>query len=454
MVRARTYDEVVAALRSAMSFGIHPSLTGIRALAEALDHPECAYESVQVTGTNGKTSVTRATAAILTAQGMRTGAYTSPHLESYTERIALDVAPIDEAGFTRALALALEAADELASVSAETLGLGRGVTQPAFTEFELLTAGALVAFREAAIDWAVLEVGMGGRWDATSVVDPRVAVVTGVSLDHTDRLGSTREAIAADKAYIIKPGSIAVIGPGCAGVEHVFIERALAVGAPLVHVGRGEDDVAWHVVEEPRTIGQPLRLSVDGVHARYGDLVVCAPAYQAPNVATAIAAAESALGGPLDAARLRTALANLTFPGRFEIVSRDPLIIVDGAHNPEAASVLAHTMEEELGGIAPVIVLGVMADKDVEGVVHALVGHAAGFVCTQSRSSRALAAPDLALTVQRLGGPVLGVETTVRDAVACALGSAPEAVVCTGSIYVAGEARTALGHGGQRTHAG
>ncbi|MCL4079262.1 Mur ligase family protein [Coriobacteriia bacterium Es71-Z0120] len=434
---SRSYEEVVGELERALKFGINPSLDGIQALADALGRPERAYRAVQVTGTNGKTSVTRMTAALLAAHGARSGAYTSPHLVRYEERVEVDGEPVAPSVFAEGVSVALDAADRVAAGAAEALGLDAGGALAQFTEFEILTAGALRIFARTGVDWAVLEVGMGGRWDATSVVSPQVAVITGVALDHTDRLGATREEIAADKAHVIKPGSIAVLGPGCAGVEHVLFERALSCGAPTVRVGQGEDDVAWSVRSRPRALGEPLVLDVFGAEGTYRAIELVAPTYQAPNVATAVAAAEAALG-PLDERAVRAAFAGLRLPGRFQVLDPSVPLVVDGAHNPEAAGVLADAVRELMPG-APVVVLGVMADKDARGIVDALVPVARGFVCTRSVSPRALDPAELSRLVSEAGGAVYAVESSVATAVEAARLLSSSGVLCTGSLYVAGE---------------
>ncbi len=436
----RSYEQVLKELDRALKFGINPSLDGIRALTETLGHPEGAFRVVQVTGTNGKTSVTRMVAALLRAHGVRTGTYTSPHLVDYEERMEVDGRPVSRSVFAAGVSAALDAAERLDAAASEALGVEAGSTS--FTEFELLTAAALQVFRDQGTEWAVLEVGMGGRWDATSVTSPEVAVVTGVALDHTDRLGSTREEIAADKAHVIKPGSVAVLGPGCAGVEHVLLERASMVGAPTVRVGQGEDDVAWLVRSRPRGLAEPLVLDVFGAERTYREIALRAPSYQAPNVATAIAAAEAALG-PFDAAAVRAAFADLRLPGRFDVLDPAIPLVVDGAHNPEAAAVLAEAVRELMPG-KPTVVLGVMADKDAAGIVRALVPVADGFVCTRSASPCALDPEVLAEIVREAGGKVLAVEPSVPAAVERAIRASESGVVCAGSLYVAGEALAAF----------
>lgn len=436
-----TFAHALGRLKTALQFGIHPSLDGIRALCAVLGDPQDAYPCIQVAGTNGKTSVARMIGAILRAHGCRTGVYTSPHLVSYVERIEIDGVPVSEADFGRALGHALDAADVSNRHAAETLGVHASELEVAFTEFELLTAAALWLFSELRLDWAVLEVGMGGRWDATSVVTPAVSVVTGVSLDHTERLGTTREEIAADKAHVIKVGSHAVLGPGCAGVERVLLDRALAVGAPTVRVGQGEHDVTWELRARPGMPGGATVLDVIGTLGRYEGLELRAPSYQAPNLATAVAAAEVALGRPLDAAVLRAAAREMRFPGRFELLRVDPPLVIDGAHNPEAADVLAGAIVEAFGAQRPVIVLGVLSDKDAEGIVCALAPIAARFVCTQPDSSRARPAAALAEIVREVTGEAPDVAPTVRQALTVV---AAAAAVVTGSLYAAGEARALL----------
>jgi dihydrofolate synthase/folylpolyglutamate synthase len=425
------YEAAIARLERALTFGINPSLDGITALMQALgmDRTECPC--VQVTGTNGKTSVTRMTGALLTAHGYRTGVYTSPHLVSYTERIVLEGRQIGKRKFAQYLTDVFDVADTM---------------DREFTEFELLTATALHAFRAKKVEFACLEVGMGGRWDATSVVDPAVSVITGVSLDHTERLGATREEIAADKAHIIKRRSFPVLGPGCQGVDHIFHERALSLGIPKVMtVGLGEDpDVTWRVVRRPRTPRGTLTVDVHGL--RDYRLALHAPAYQAPNVAVAMAAAGAAIFNVLDPDRANAAMRSVTFPGRFEVLRARPPLVIDGAHNPEAAAVLAGAIHDSFPDAKPVIVLGILADKDAEGIVSALAGSAAFFVTTENGSPRCLPARELAALVERVTGcetvaePSLGSALAVAEARAGAAG-----VVVTGSLYTAGATKVLMG---------
>ncbi|MHB9004144.1 MAG: bifunctional folylpolyglutamate synthase/dihydrofolate synthase [Coriobacteriia bacterium] len=432
-----TYESAVARLESALTFGIHPSLDGIQAIADRMGRPQDAFSSVQITGTNGKTSVTRLTAALLSAHGLRAGSYTSPHLQEYRERIQIDGAMVSGADFAHAITAAFSAADRA--------GIGA-------TEFELLTAGALHAFRAASVDFAVLEVGMGGRWDATSVVTPAVAVITGVSLDHIAHLGETVQEIAADKAHIIKQGSAVVLGPGTEGLEAIFLARSALTGTPTRAVREGEspsplpeeNTVRFQVLEAAHEPGGKTFLQVWSSLSDYGEAGIAAPAYQAANVATAIAAAESALDGALRPDAIRRALDVVRFPARFEVFAGDPLVVVDGSHNPEAARVLAQAIRESFGETRPRVLLGVLADKDVRGIVEALKSIAAGFAVTAPDSQRALTTPDLAELVHDISGQNAICYDDVAQAVAALTAPGEGPLVITGSLTTAGQARSIL----------
>jgi dihydrofolate synthase / folylpolyglutamate synthase len=441
-----------AALERTLRFGVHPSLDGIRALTFAMDRPQDAFASVQVTGTNGKSSTTRMIAAIVTAHGLRTGTFTSPHLESYTERIEIDGVPVSEADFAEAVSEAMDAAHRFAG---ETRVGESSDTTGTFTEFELITAGALWLMRERAVDVACLEVGMGGRWDATSVVDPAVSVITGVGLDHTAQLGGTVDEIAFDKSHIIKPGSSVVLGPGTWPVADVFLERAARFGLhPRFVAEVGNDSavpealtVRYAVRRSPDRPGGMLEMDVRGIHGDYRDLVVTAPTYQAPNVAVAVAAAECVLGRALDAEALRAALVAMRFPGRFELVCDEPPVIIDGAHNPQAAAVLATAVAEAWPDAhrMPWCVLGVLADKDAVGIVAALDPVVERFVVTQPHSGRAREAGDLAGIVENVTGAWPEIVPDLAEALAHAREHADASgVLVTGSLYTVGEARRLL----------
>ena len=440
------FAAAIGELEAALKFGIDSSLDGIRALTEAMGRPQDLFASVQTTGTNGKSSTTRLVAALLAVEGVCTAAYTSPHLESYTERIELGGAPVSQGDFALAMTAAVDAAAAAAAV-------GGGARS--FTEFELLTAAALWLMRERGVDIACLEVGMGGRWDSTSVVEPSVAVITGVGLDHTERLGSTVEAIAADKSQIIKPGASVVLGPGTTGVADVFLGRAAGFGLHPRFVAADDAPSPVHealtvrflVRRRPDRPGGTLALDVRGIHGEYAGLELAAPAYQAPNVATAVAAAECALGRALDVDSARGALAAMTFPGRFELLSAEPPLVIDGAHNPQAAGVLAEGILDAWPDdrSRPLCVLGVLTDKDAAGIVRALAPAVDGFVVTQPDSPRARAAADLAAIVEYETGSWPEIRPALADAIAHAREHAgARGAIVTGSLYTAGQARSLL----------
>jgi len=451
MPQPMTYDEALAALKRATVFGINPSLEGVTELVEALHRPQDTFASVQITGTNGKTSTARITAALLASEGRLTGLYTSPELERYPERIEIGGQVASDADFAAAVGAAVSAAEIIR-------GEGAIGTPAGFTEFELLTAAALWLFRERGVEVAVLEVGLGGRWDATSVVSPSVAVITGVGLDHTGILGGTLEEIAADKAAIIRPASTPVLGPGTDGLDSIFLRRADEAGTHARAVREGLDfspvaedlTVRFRIAERPSAPGGVTIVDVDGVHARYEALAIVAPSYQAANVATAIAAAEAALGRALDGDRARAALAAVAIPGRFELMRAQPVVVVDGSHNPQAAAVLADAIREAFpdAGARPTLLLGVLADKDARGIVAALAPVAAELVVTQPRSPRALPVGDLAAIVADVGGSSVPSQyASVAQALEALLPSTPGGLVVTGSLTTAGEARGLLRDG-------
>lgn len=426
------YSEALVALSGALRFGINPSLDGITALCQAMGRPHDSFVSVQVTGTNGKTSTARFLEAVLRAEGVRTGLYTSPELERYPERIEVAGRVVSDAEFAEAVSAALVAAGAVDADGPSAEGGGP-------TEFELLTAAALWLFRDTGVEVAVLEVGMGGRWDATSVVSPVVSVVTGVGLDHMAILGPTVEAIAAEKAAIIRSGSIAVLGAGTRATRSVFVEAAAVAGVPVVVP-------EFEVTRHPSS---PDGLTVADVvtpYARYARLAMAVPAYQTANVAPALAAAEAVLGRELDPARLRGALARVKVPGRFELVRREPPVIVDGSHNPQAAKTLAGAIEDAWPDPTqrPLVVLGVLGDKDARGIVEELSRAGCDFAVTRPDSPRALDVLELAGVVWA----VTGEEPRVFDNVSAALESlvpgSPHGLVITGSLRTAGEARAAL----------
>ena len=434
------YTSAVAVLADALRFGMDPSLGPIEAMLEALGHPERSYGCVQVAGTNGKSSVARFTAAALAAHGLRVGLYTSPHLVSYEERIEIAASVVDRALFADGISAALDAARD-AGVEA--------------TEFELLTAAAFELFAREGVDVAVLECGLGGRWDATSACDPDVAVVTGIALDHTAVLGDTTRAIAAEKAAIIKPGATVVLAEGIAERD-VFAERAREVGARVVDAGPLDAD-GVELAYEPS--GAEPAYESSGVEPAYdapADAPAASdplhlPAYQLPNVRLALAAAREFLAArpgsapAYDAARALRAALRTPVPGRFELVRADPPLLIDAAHNPASAHVLARELSSRDLALGQsrigTLVIGVLADKDARGIVSELAGLFDRVIATASPSPRSLAPADLAAVIENVTGRAPETAPTVEAALSL-LGS--DAAIATGSITIAGEVHRIL----------
>ncbi|MFW3169701.1 bifunctional folylpolyglutamate synthase/dihydrofolate synthase [Geodermatophilus sp. CPCC 206100] len=413
---------------------LEPSLERIRAVTEALGRPQDAVPVVHLTGTNGKTTTARVVDDLLRGSGLRVGRYTSPHLETMRERIVVDGAPLDEDRFT---AVHARLRPVLERVEARVGGL---------SFFEAVTAMAFLAFAEAGLDAVVLEVGMGGTWDATNVADGRVAVVTPISLDHTEYLGPDEAAIAREKAGIVKPGSVAVVADQPAPALPVLLDRAREVGAPVLDARR-EVRVLRRT---PRDDGQLLDLR--GEAGDHRDLFLpLLGLHQAGNAATAVTAAEAFLaagGRGLGTDTVREVLAQVRSPGRLETVRGAPRTWVDASHNPAGmAATLAAV--RELGSVERVlVVLAVLADKDVVGMLHALRDPAVEVVASENTSPRRLPAADLgAAAAEVLGADRVTVEPDLAGAVRSALDRASDgvtAVLVTGSVVTAGEAAALL----------
>ena len=404
-----------------------PTLAPMVELAHLLGDPQDAYPSVHVTGTNGKGSTAAMVTALFGAMGLRVGTYTSPNLSRVNERIALDSQPIDDEPFCEVLG-SLAA---LESMLAE---------RP--TRFALLTAAALAWFADEAVDAAVIEVGLGGTWDCTNVVDGRVAVLTNVSYDHTDVLGPTLEGIAADKAGIIKQGSVAVVGETAPGLVDIITARARSVGATSWVAGRDFECTANRLA-----IGGRL-LDLRTPAASYGEILVSLHGpHQGRNAACALAAAEAFFGGPLDEAVVEEAFSQVRVPGRLEVVGRGPLTLVDGAHNVAGMTVLASALREGFSVAGDtVVVLGMLRGRDPSAMLAALAPAGVDLVVACAPvSPRALDAEVVAEAARALGLNVV-VAPSVADAVATARAAVPDdgLLVAAGSLYVVAEARQLL----------
>ncbi|MBM9460715.1 bifunctional folylpolyglutamate synthase/dihydrofolate synthase [Nocardioides sp. zg-536] len=439
---AQTFAEAEDALLSRWpETRLEPSLDRILAFTELLGDPQRAYRSIHLTGTNGKTSTARMIDALLRALDLRTGRFTSPHVEKMSERISIDGEPLDDEAFVRAFN---DVAPYTHLVDA---------TQPhPLSFFETVVAMAYAAFADAPVDAAVVEVGMGGAWDATNVIDADVAVITPIALDHAQYLGDTPAAIAREKAGIIKPGAVAIVAQQSADVAAVLLERATEVGATLAREGL-EFGVAGRA---PAVGGQMIALQ--GLRARYDEIFLpLYGAHQAQNAAMALAAVESFVGGeePLDAELVRAAFAEMTSPGRLEIVRRSPTIVLDAAHNPHGAEAAAAALEDSFQFDPLIGVVGVMGDKDAEGLLAAFEPHLAHVVCTQNSTDRAMPAETLAEVAREIyGEDRVSVVPRLAEAIdeAAALAEAGSgdalssgAVLVTGSVVTVGEARVLLG---------
>jgi dihydrofolate synthase/folylpolyglutamate synthase len=396
-------------------------------LVELMGHPQQAYPVVHLTGTNGKGSTARMLTALLVARGLAVGTYTSPHLEHINERIAWNGEPISDAAF-------VEIIEAVASVEQ--------IMDDAPTHFEILTAAAFRWFADIAVDVAVVEVGLGGRWDATNVADGQVAVVTNVSLDHAETIGPTLVDIATEKAGIVKTGSTLVLGE---------------TGPPLAEIFRAAG--AAEVWERDRDFGceanglahggRLLDLRTPG--ARYSDVYLpLHGAHQGENAAIAVCAAEAFFGAPLDAEVVEEAFAGVRVPGRLEVVGRQPLVVLDGAHNPAGAQAAADAIAEAFGGTAgKVLVVGLLQGKDPAEMLEALEARGARMlVACPAPSPRTLLPAEVAAA-----GRALGLDTEIAGSVpealarALAVASPDDLVLVSGSLYVVGAARAALTDG-------
>ncbi len=400
-----------------------PSLERMATLSALMADPQHAQPVVHITGTNGKGSTARMVTAILAAHGLTVGTYTSPDLVRVNERLSRNGQPIDDAELTEAVA-------GVAQVEALS------GTHP--SRFEILTLAALRWFADAAVDVAVVEVGMGGRWDATNVVDAVVAVVTNVGLDHTSVLGPTRADIAAEKAGIVKPGCTLVLGETDPELVRIF-EGA----GPAATLRRHEDFDC--VANELAVGGRLIDLRTPG--RTYEDIFLpLHGAHQGENAAAAAAAAEAFFARPVADDVLREALASVTAPGRFEIVGRHPLVVLDGAHNPDGCRAAAITLEDVAPRGERILVVGANRGRSVEEMLDALgAGQARLVVACAADWAQAVPAEEIATTARAVGAEVEVVPAVV-DALQRALvvASADDVVLVTGSLYVVGAARAAL----------
>lgn len=438
---AQTFDEVEDALLSRWPESrLEPSLDRIQAFTELLGEPQRSFRSVHLTGTNGKTSTSRMIEVLLRALDLRTGRFTSPHLERMSERITVDGEPLDDEAFVRAFN----------DVAPYTHLVDADQDHP-LSFFETMVGMAYAAFADAPVDVAVVEVGMGGSWDATNVIDADVAVVLPIAVDHARYLGDDAATIAVEKAGIIKAGSVAVLAEQTPEVAAVLLDRAAEVGATVAREG-----MEFGVVSRTPAVGGQV-VTLRGLRATYEDVFLpLYGAHQAQNAAVALAAVEAFGSGELDDDLVRAAFAEVTSPGRLEIIRRSPTILLDAAHNPHGAEAVAAALDDSFAFSPLVGVMGVMADKDVEGLLSVLEPQFSHLVCTQNSTPRSMTAVALGrAAVEVFGEDRVSVVPDLAEAIdrAATLAEAQEAidvsigagaVLVTGSVVTVGEARSLL----------
>jgi dihydrofolate synthase / folylpolyglutamate synthase len=424
---------------------VHPSNERMRALVDLLGDPQRSFRAIHLTGTNGKTTTARMIDELLRAFGVRTGRYTSPHLSQVTERIDVDGEPISDRAFVEAYRELVPYIDLVDSRFDVPLSF-----------FEIVTALAFVVFADAPVDVGVIEVGMGGSWDNTNVVDGEVAVLTPIALDHVDYLGTTVAEIATEKAGIIKPGASAILAAQSEEAAAPLLRRAVEVGAEVAREG-----LEFGVLERRVAVGGQS-LTLQGLSGVYDELFLpLHGAHQAQNAACALAAVEAFFGAgassALDPQLVRGAFAGVRSPGRLEAIRSAPTILLDAAHNPHGVAATLAAVAEAFEFRRLVAVLGVVADKDVTGMLELLEPAVDELVVTQNSSTRALPVDELAARAVAVFGPDrVTVEARLDDAVETAVRLAEDTgdqwpagagVLVTGSVVTAGDARLLLGGG-------
>ena len=414
---------------------IEPSLDRIAALCDALGSPQLSYPTIHIAGTNGKTTTARMIDSLFRELGYRTGRFTSPHLESFLERISINGLPIPAEGMIATyndIALYLDLIDSR-------------LPHP-ISFFEAMTALAFVAFAEFPVDIAIIEAGMGGEWDATNVVQSQVSVITPIGLDHQEYLGNTIAEIALTKSGIIKHESHVVMAAQPVDAATALTARVIERAAIPYREG-----LEFSVTKRALAVGGQL-VTIKGIFDTYEDFFIpLYGAHQSTNAAVALAAAEAFAGVALDEEVVRRAFANVESPGRLEVLYRDPTVIVDAAHNPHGAHALAQTLEREFDFESIFGVVAILGDKDVVGVLTELEPVIDRLVVTQSSSDRALPVDrlfDLAIPI--FGADRVYKEGDLRTAITYAMEQCTlinqvsegiSAVVVTGSVVTAGETR-------------
>ena len=417
---------------------LEPSLARIASVVELMGDPHRTFPVIQVAGTNGKSSTARMTESILRSYGLRTGLFTSPHLVAIRERICLDGLPVSDEALVAAWA---EAEPYIRLVDARSVADGG----PRLSFFEVLTALAFALFADAPVDVAVIEVGMGGTWDATNVVDAQVCVITPIGLDHMEYLGDTLAEIAGEKAGIITADADVVLAEQTREAATVLMERCATLG-----ISPQREGVEFSVADRTVAVGGQM-ITVRGTRAEYSDLFL--PLFgdhQAHNAACAVVAVESFLHQPLDVDLVREGLAQVVVPGRLQMVRQGPAVIIDAAHNPHGAASLASALQNYYAFDAIIAVVGMLEGKDALGFLEILMPVIDELVVTTPQSVRALPAAELAATAESVSGVVpISVVGSVPESIDVAIGLAESrpgvsAVIIAGSIVLAGDAMRIL----------
>lgn len=416
---------------------IAPTLERISALVDMLGSPQLTYPTIHIGGTNGKTTTSRMIDSLLFEMGLRTGRFTSPHLESYLERICINGQPID----------AKEMIFSFNDISPYLDLMDTKFDNP-ISFFEAITALAFAAFAEHPIDVGVIEVGMGGEWDATNVVDADVSVIMPIGLDHMEYLGNTISEIATTKAGIIKEQGFVVLAQQEPEAAVELLRRAAEVGADIAREG-----LEYSIDSRAIAVGGQL-ISITGLRGHYDEIFLPLHGkHQASNAAAALIAVEAFFGEQdLDIDAVRAGFANVTSPGRCEIIHRDPTIILDAAHNPHGAKAIAETLQSEFTFDEVTGIVALMADKDALGILQALEPVMNQVIVTCNSAERSMSVADLtALANQVFGADRVFAQPTLADAIEKAIKDSVRplsdeslAILITGSVVTVGEARTAV----------
>jgi dihydrofolate synthase/folylpolyglutamate synthase len=416
---------------------IAPTLERISALVDMLGSPQLTYPTIHIGGTNGKTTTSRMVDSLLFEMGLRTGRFTSPHLESYLERICINGQPID----------AKEMIFSFNDISPYLDLMDTKFDNP-ISFFEAITALAFAAFAEHPIDVGVIEVGMGGQWDATNVVDADVSVIMPIGLDHMEYLGNTIADIAKTKAGIIKEQGFVVLAQQEPEAAVELLRRAAEVGADVAREG-----LEYSIDSRAIAVGGQL-ISITGLRGHYDEIFLPLHGkHQASNAAAALIAVEAFFGEQdLDIDAVRAGFANVSSPGRCEIIHRDPTIILDAAHNPHGAKAIAETIQSEFTFDDVTGIIALMADKDALGILQAIEPIMNQVIVTTNSSERSMSVKDLEVLATQVFGadrvftqPTLAeaIEKAIKDSVR-PLSEESLAILITGSVVTVGEARTAV----------